>query len=131
MISQSPPVMAYEAVLGQVLKGHRETRNLDQEGMAKRVGVTQPYWSRVELGRANPSNAVLRKAGEVLGIPHAELLAQVDRVCQEATARGVRVVTANAKEASTAEGENGDDWVPVVAMAAIATLIVLVLTKKK
>jgi len=126
MISQHPsPVMTYESVLGQVLKGHRETRNIGQDDMAKRVGVSQPYWSRVEQGRANPSNTLLRKAGEVLGIPHAELLAQVDRVCKAAQARGVKVVSAEGGEPGSSE-----DWVPVIAAAAIAALIILVLESK-
>ena len=123
--------MTYEAVLGQVLRNRREAVRLDQGEMARRIGVTQPYWSRVEIGRANPSNSVLRKAGEVLGVPHAELLAQVDRVCHEAKMRGVRVVSANDSEALARETNNGDDWVPAVALAAIAALIVLVLNKKK
>lgn len=99
--------------------------------MATRVGVTQPYWSRIELGRANPSSALVRKAGEVLQIPQSELIAQVDRVCQEAVTRGVKIVYGDAEKTSTSEVKQGDDWMPVVALAAIAGLIALVLTKKK
>lgn len=120
--NQHPPVTTYESILGWVLKRHRETSNLDQGLMAKRVGVTQPYWSKVELGRANPSIGVLRKACEALGISEADLMGQVQRVRQEAEARGVKIVGA--------EKEKSGDWMPFLAGAAIGALIALVLSKK-
>lgn len=118
-----PPVMTHEAILGSVLKRHRELRSIDQGLMAQRVGVTQPYWSKVELGRANPSMGVVRKACEVLGVSEAELHSQIEQVRQGAQARGVKII-------STAE-ESTSDWMPFVAGAAIGALIALVLTKKK
>lgn len=124
--SQAPqaPVMTHEAILGSVLKRHREMRGIDQGAMCERVGVTQPYWSKVELGRANPSMAVIRKACEALGLTVAELHSQTDRVRREAEARGVRVIDAEQQSSL-------DDWVPIVAGVAIIALIALVLGKKK
>lgn len=121
--SQHAPVMTHETILGSVLKRCREVRGIDQSLMSKKVGVTQPYWSKIELGRANPSVGVLRKACEALGISEADLLYQVQLVRQAAEARGVKIVSA--------EDKRSDDWIPFVAGAAIGALIALVLTKKK
>lgn len=124
--SQPPhaPVMTHEAILGSVLKRHREMQSIDQGKMCGRVGVTQPYWSKVELGRANPSVAVIRKACEVLGMTEAELHSQTDRVRREAEARGVKVISAE-------EQSSSNDWVPIVAGVAIIALIAIVLGKRK
>lgn len=120
--SQPPPVMTNEAVFGAVLRRHREIRGMDQVSMCQKVGVTQPYWSKVEQGRANPSTGVIRKACEVLGITEAEFHSQVQRVRQEAEARGVKILDSASLRS--------DDWLPIVAGVAIIALIALVLGKK-
>ncbi|MGH8402953.1 MAG: hypothetical protein ACRESO_06065 [Gammaproteobacteria bacterium] len=43
----------------------------------------------------------------------------------------MKIVYGDAEKTSTSEVKQGDDWMPVVALAAIAGLIALVLTKKK
>jgi transcriptional regulator with XRE-family HTH domain len=40
-------------IVGQVISNARKTRNLNQWQLAKLLGVTQPYISSIENGRAN------------------------------------------------------------------------------
>jgi len=117
------PVTTYEAILGQVLRINREKQKVGQAEMARRVGVTQPYWSKLESGRANPSVNVLRKAGQALRISHADLLKEADSACQEAKLRGVQII--NEDEA------HEFDWLPLLGAAAIGALVALVLAKNK
>jgi len=116
-----PPVTTYEAIRGQVLREVRNARGLGQGEMARRAGVTQPYWSKVEQGQANPSDAVLRRASEQLGLRYSDLIARTEDVCEAARSRGVNVV--NRDESPEME------WRPWLAAAAIGALVAIVLTK--
>jgi transcriptional regulator with XRE-family HTH domain len=61
--------------LASVIKKLREQRNMTQEGLAKKAGVTQGYIAQLESGlRKNPSLPALRKLARALGVPVTELL---------------------------------------------------------
>lgn len=122
MGNSQAPVTTYEAILGQVLRQHRERASWGQAEMAKRAEVTQPYWSKVELGRANPSHSVIRHAAQAFGITHSQLIEEVERSCAEARARGVRIIDAATEESS--------DWLPFLGAAALGALIAIALSKR-
>lgn len=116
------PVTTYGAILGQVLKKLREARNLGQSQMAEQVGVTQPYWSKVEQGKANPSITLVRRSSAALGIPYSQLVAETERACDALSSEGVRILDE--------EEEEGSDWLPYVGAAALGVFIAIVLNKK-
>ena len=61
--------------LATVIKKLREQRDMTQEQLAKKAGVTQGYIAQLESGlRKNPSLPSLRKLARALGVPVGELL---------------------------------------------------------
>ena len=58
-----------------MIKKLREQRDMTQEQLAKKAGVTQGYIAQLESGlRKNPSLPSLRKLARALGVPVGELL---------------------------------------------------------
>lgn len=117
-----PPATTYETILGQVLRDAREARQLGQGEMARLAGVTQPYWSKIEQGHANPSIAVLRRASEQLDLPYTELVSRTEKVCEAARSRGVEVMNRDEIQ--------DRDWLPLLGAAAIGALIGFVLARR-
>ena len=61
--------------LATVIKRLRAQRDMTQEELAKKAGVTQGYIAQLERGlRKNPSLPSLRKLARALGVPVTELL---------------------------------------------------------
>jgi len=52
----------------------RKRRNMTQETLAKKAGVSRAYLSRLEMGRHDPPLSRLRKLAKALGVPVTELL---------------------------------------------------------
>lgn len=123
---QVAPVVTYEALIGQVIRKLRENRlpGYSQAKMAAAVGVSQPYWSKVEQGGANPSFKLLDSTAAVLGMSQSRLLEMVEDAKALAEARGARVV--HRQDIPGLES----DWVPIVGAAAIGALIGMLLAKK-
>lgn len=65
--------MSFE-MFGVRLKHIRETRGVTQEALAKRVGITRAYLSRLEMGRHDPPLSRLRKLAKALKISIADLV---------------------------------------------------------
>jgi transcriptional regulator with XRE-family HTH domain len=61
--------------LSQALRQGRAAKGWTQRELARRVKVTTPYITQLELGlRTNPSLPVLRRLAKALGVPVARLL---------------------------------------------------------
>lgn len=60
--------------LGDRLRRHRLTVGATIASVAKRVGVSKGYLSRIENGQATPSIAVLARLGSAYGVPIATFL---------------------------------------------------------
>ncbi len=58
---------------GERVRELREAADLSVRELAKRIGVSAPFLSDVELGRRYPSDDVLRKLAAQLGTSAAEL----------------------------------------------------------
>lgn len=60
--------------IGQRIKRERLSMSMTQRVLAERVGVGTPHISKIEAGRENPSDELLRNVSEVFGCEHDELL---------------------------------------------------------
>lgn len=59
------------------IKAIRLARGEDQSEMAKKLGISRPWYSLLENGRLIPTDAVKKRIEEVLGKPADELLSPV------------------------------------------------------
>lgn len=59
------------------LKVIRLVTGKDQAEMAKKLGISRPWYSLLENGRLVPTNAVKKRLEEVLGKPADDLLSPV------------------------------------------------------
>jgi transcriptional regulator with XRE-family HTH domain len=56
------------------LRTLRLKKNLTQDALAKKIGVSRGYLARLEMGRHDPPLSRLRKPAKALGVPVTELL---------------------------------------------------------
>jgi transcriptional regulator with XRE-family HTH domain len=56
------------------LKGLRKRRDLTQEHLAQKAGISRTYLARIELGQHDPTLSVLEKLARALGVPVTKLL---------------------------------------------------------
>ena len=66
--------------IGQRIKRERLSLSMTQRVLAERVGVGTPHISKIEAGRENPSDELLRKISEVFNCEFDELLLVARRV---------------------------------------------------
>jgi transcriptional regulator with XRE-family HTH domain len=69
---------------GVKVREYRERNGMDQSTFAGRVGVSQPYMSNVERGRANPSAARVLLIARELGVQFDDIT--TDTMQREAAA---------------------------------------------
>ncbi len=81
----------YQTVLGRLIAQKRKEKGIDQEEMARRVGVSRSTWSRIESGSSALNMDQLARAASALGIPLGELMLEVDDVVRELRRRNVEV----------------------------------------
>lgn len=81
----------YQAVLGRLIARKRQEKQIDQEELAQRVGVSRSTWSRIEAGSSALSMDQLAKAASALGTPLGELMLEVDDIVRELRRQGVEV----------------------------------------
>src|SRR6266576_6952954 len=62
-----------ETSLGQRVRELREKADLSIRELAKRIGVTPPFLSDIELGRRFPSEEILGKLAAALNVPVEDL----------------------------------------------------------
>ena len=60
--------------LAMRLRQLRKVKELTQEDLARKAGVTLGYIARLETGRHDPKLSTLRKLAKALGVSVAELL---------------------------------------------------------
>ena len=66
--------------IGQRIKRERLSLSMTQRVLAERVGVGTPHISKIEAGRENPSDELLRNFSEVFNCEFDELLLVARRV---------------------------------------------------
>ena len=62
-----------ETSLGQRLRELRDKADLSVRELAKRIGVSSPFLSVIELGRRFPSEEILAKLAAALNVPVEDL----------------------------------------------------------
>ena len=60
--------------LGELVREKRREYNMTQEDLAKKVGVTQNYIAKIEIGYQAAGLKTLYKLSEVLKIPEEEII---------------------------------------------------------
>ena len=60
--------------LGMQIATMRNARELTQEALARKAGISLGYLARLETGRQDPSLATLRKLAKALKVKLADLL---------------------------------------------------------
>ncbi|MHB1539002.1 MAG: helix-turn-helix domain-containing protein [Solirubrobacteraceae bacterium] len=80
-----PPKLPGDPALGRAVRRLREGRKLTQEELASRAGVTFGTVSRLESAKSAPAWATVRNIAAALGVPLAELSAEVE--AQDAASR--------------------------------------------
>ncbi len=66
--------------ISQKIKKLRELKNLTQLHMAKKLGVSQSAYSKIELGESEVTYSRLEKISEVLGMKPEEVIAFNDQM---------------------------------------------------
>jgi transcriptional regulator with XRE-family HTH domain len=64
--------------LGMRMRGERQRRNLTQEALAERSGVSARMVASVEQGRRTPTLPVLEQLARALGVPVSGLVGNPD-----------------------------------------------------
>ena len=81
----------YQAVVGRLIAQKRKEKQIDQEEMARRVGVSRSTWSRIEAGSSALNMDQLAKAASALDLPLGELMMEVDDIVRELRRQDVEV----------------------------------------
>jgi transcriptional regulator with XRE-family HTH domain len=64
---------AKEQKLGQVISDRRRQLGLTQQELARRIKTSTPYVGHLESGERTPSDKVLRRLAQALGLDRREL----------------------------------------------------------
>jgi len=62
-----------DRTFGQVIRERRRRLDLAQHEVARRIGTSTPYVGHLESGKRHPSDKVLSRLAEVLGLERREL----------------------------------------------------------
>lgn len=64
---------AKERTFGQVIRDRRRQLDLTQEEVARRIKTSTPYVGHLESGKRHPSDKIVSRLAEVLGLDRREL----------------------------------------------------------
>ena len=59
--------------INNTLKRHREKAGLTQAQLAKKVGIVETHYQKLEYGSSEPRITLTRKLAKALGVTEAEL----------------------------------------------------------
>lgn len=76
------------AVLGKVIKKHRERVGISQEDLATYSGLNRTFIGEVERGETNPSFETLLKIAATLQVELSAMVADYERISLEGPDRG-------------------------------------------
>jgi transcriptional regulator with XRE-family HTH domain len=65
-----------------LIKEWREIRGISQKQLAKQIGMSQSYLSRLEANKKNPSLETLHKIADILNVKPCQLYICHNRTCQ-------------------------------------------------
>jgi XRE family transcriptional regulator, aerobic/anaerobic benzoate catabolism transcriptional regulator len=73
-----PPVDAYAAAVGGLLRSARAKRGMTRRQLAEQSGTSERYLAQIESGQGNPSVTILKGIADALDVSIAELLPRSD-----------------------------------------------------
>lgn len=86
------PVVAYPALVGQILAHHREFRNIKQGELAAFLSMSQSAYSRLESGDSVLNLTQLRNIAERLGVQPSAVLTLAEQYEAQLRRQGVQIV---------------------------------------
>ena len=95
----------FSAVLGVVLSGLRQEKNIEQGEFSQRMGLSQASYSRLESGKATFSVDQMFLAANALDIDNVELLNRLNNTIENLLGNGVNVF-AQARKNSAASDDS-------------------------
>jgi transcriptional regulator with XRE-family HTH domain len=72
-----------ERTFGQVIRDRRRQLDLTQEEVARRIKTSTPYVGHLESGKRHPSDKIVTRLAEVLGLDRRELFFLANPRAQE------------------------------------------------
>ena len=120
----------YQTVLGRLIAQKRKERRIDQEEMARRVGVSRSTWSRIESGSSALNMDQLTRAASALDMPLGELMLEVDDIVRELRREGVEVHDSRDQAASSSAGRGGAAAVAFLGGAVLGGIIAAMLANR-
>lgn len=95
------PATTYAAVVGQVIKSLRSSKNMSQGDLATKLGITQATLSRIESGSVGLPMAGMAQLAGCLDTKPAEFVRAVDAVSDQLKSQGVAVEYAEPDSSTT------------------------------
>ena len=99
---QLRPATTYPQVVGAVLAKARNVRGLNQDDMARHLGIAQATWSRFENGQSSISVEHFRMAAHVLEMHPANLMQSAEQTAFNLQSRGITVLDTRDDSKTTA-----------------------------
>lgn len=121
----------YQAVLGRLIVRKRQEKQIDQEDMARHVGVGRSTWSRIEAGTSALSMDQLAKAANKLDIPMGELMLEVDAIVRRLREHGVDVADSRDQTSAAKRGKAAAATVAFLGGALLGGIIAGVMADKE
>lgn len=113
---------SYPAIIGRILEYLRKEAGLDQDVIAKRLGLTQSAWSRIERGQSGISMEQLLRVSDVLGTEPHKIIADADSASLKLKEDGI-IIHPNIIS-------KPDKAIAMLGLAALGLMIVAIIAKK-
>ena len=120
----------YQTVLGRLIAQKRKERRIDQEEMARRVGVSRSTWSRIEAGSSALNMDQLARAASALGVSLGDLMLEVDEIVRELQRQGVEVHDSRDQARSVSAKAGGAAAVAFLGGAVLGGIITAMLANR-
>ena len=85
------PRITYPALVGKVIQYHRKAKDVDQSVIAAALGITQPAYSRLELGHSVFSITQLRRVARCLTLAPGYLIDEAEQYAKQLEREGVEL----------------------------------------
>ena len=84
-------ITTYNNIVGAVLRSRREQLGLEQAEMAKKVGLTQPSYSRIESGKTSLTLLQLNEFAPHFKLTAPNFIAHVEKIKTDMVRQGINV----------------------------------------
>ena len=120
----------YQAILGRLIARKRQERGMDQEEMARCVGISRSTWSRIEAGTSALSIDQLAKAASALDVSLGDLMLEVDDLVRELRKQNVEVHESRDQARAASAKSGGAAAVAFLGGAVLGSIIATMLADR-